>query len=410
MATLYYNAAVNENWQTLGNWWQNSNFTVPATNLPTSTDDVIIAYNISSNSGSEPTVANLTINGSWYIDIAITVSNNCTFNDSSVLLGVINGNTTFNNNSLSVGTVNGSVTYNGFTGWSNESPYFFNKYFIGGQQTSLDSSGNGSWNNGYYLGGVLTTLDVNGNGSWNGVYYIAGTSTSLNESGTGSWNGSYYITGTQTTLNQYGNGTWDGIAYVDGNQNSNSWSSNENVWYINGTSTTLDSFGAGCWNSVPYSGNGLTIAEANYTGYDFYCNIGYYINGQYTDLDFNGSGCWNGVNYHFGSPGVDQTFSGYSSCDSTYYVLGQATTLNSEGTGTWNGVEYVNGVGARTLYYNAAVNTDWDTLGNWWNDLACTQQATGVPLSIDTVIILSGASVLSYSSFITPTVKNLTVQ
>jgi hypothetical protein len=37
---LYYNAAVDNDWNTLGNWWQDDQFTVPADALPTSADDV----------------------------------------------------------------------------------------------------------------------------------------------------------------------------------------------------------------------------------------------------------------------------------------------------------------------------------------------------------------------------------
>lgn len=42
-----------------------------------------------------------------------------------------------------------------------------------------------------------------------------------------------------------------------------------------------------------------------------------------------------------------------------------------------------------TLYFNNAVDLAWDTLGNWWQDLACTVPASALPASGDTVVIKS---------------------
>jgi hypothetical protein len=70
MATLYYdNATADHDWSTLGNW-RLDNFTgtrVPATNLPTSSDDVVVAADCYYNTGSAPTVANLTVLGGTFI-------------------------------------------------------------------------------------------------------------------------------------------------------------------------------------------------------------------------------------------------------------------------------------------------------------------------------------------------------
>jgi hypothetical protein len=51
MANLYYNAAVDTDWSTLGNWWTDSSYSTPASSLPSSNDDVSIdgdLYTISS--------------------------------------------------------------------------------------------------------------------------------------------------------------------------------------------------------------------------------------------------------------------------------------------------------------------------------------------------------------------------
>jgi hypothetical protein len=43
MANLYFNNTVNTSLSTLGNWWQDDAFTIPASALPTASDDIHIA-------------------------------------------------------------------------------------------------------------------------------------------------------------------------------------------------------------------------------------------------------------------------------------------------------------------------------------------------------------------------------
>ena len=40
-----------------------------------------------------------------------------------------------------------------------------------------------------------------------------------------------------------------------------------------------------------------------------------------------------------------------------------------------------------TLYYNAATDTNWNTLTNWWQDSGFTIQATALPGISDDVIV-----------------------
>ncbi len=56
---LYYNAAADNDWSNLANWWQDDQYTIPAVALPTSTNNVVLTASVTSNSGSEPVVANL---------------------------------------------------------------------------------------------------------------------------------------------------------------------------------------------------------------------------------------------------------------------------------------------------------------------------------------------------------------
>lgn len=154
---LYFNAAIDSDWNTLGNWWLDSSFTVQATHLPRSIDSVLVdlgfaGSSLDANSGPIPTVYNLTVGDSqenlprlsFSIDINIlnvaifsnnilvpsningnvifndrtygnggTINGNCVFNNSSVNYSNITGNATFNDSSLnSLGVIYGNATFN----------------------------------------------------------------------------------------------------------------------------------------------------------------------------------------------------------------------------------------------------------------------------------------------------------
>ena len=113
--TLYYNGAVDTNWNTLGNWWLDSGHTVAAPSLPAAGDSVIATANIASNSGGAVTVVNFTLSGtSKSLQISITVTGMTTFNDSSSTSNVtVTGNATFNDTSrIAFGTLIGNATFN----------------------------------------------------------------------------------------------------------------------------------------------------------------------------------------------------------------------------------------------------------------------------------------------------------
>lgn len=109
MATLYFNGAVDNDWDEIGNWWTSSAFTTQASALPTSSDSVVISAPIEAGGG---TVVNLTCNDA-FTNINFTVSGTATFNGGSVNYGTVYGNATFNDaSSNDSGTVNGNVTFN----------------------------------------------------------------------------------------------------------------------------------------------------------------------------------------------------------------------------------------------------------------------------------------------------------
>ena len=162
MATLYYNAAVDNDWNTLGNWWQDEGFTVPATALPTSSDDVVLsAINDGdevNNSGPDAVANSVTGASSPFVRISMnltcsvfglyaavgptgtvnivdgtlpaeygflpgpravfdtwnegTINGNCTFYMSNNYPNaVINGDCNFINIAHNYGTVNGNATF-----------------------------------------------------------------------------------------------------------------------------------------------------------------------------------------------------------------------------------------------------------------------------------------------------------
>jgi hypothetical protein len=147
MATLYFNAAVDSDWSTLGNWWMDSGFTAPAADLPTSADSVVASVTLVL--GGPRTVVNFamtdgTINGTLTVtgictfggqyssaegvingdcvfnDESIvsnssTINGDCTFNDSSFISGgsdTVNGDCVFNDNSYTYGTITGDCIFN----------------------------------------------------------------------------------------------------------------------------------------------------------------------------------------------------------------------------------------------------------------------------------------------------------
>jgi hypothetical protein len=115
-ATLYFDGAVDSDWDELGNWWLDDQHTVAATSLPTSADSVVATASITAGG---QTVVDFTMFGN-FINIAgtLTVTGNATFNGASRNDGTIIGDVTFNDASFNepTGTVTGNATFNGESG------------------------------------------------------------------------------------------------------------------------------------------------------------------------------------------------------------------------------------------------------------------------------------------------------
>jgi len=110
MATLYFNAAVDSDWDEIGNWWTSGAFTTQASAMPTSSDSVVLSATCDTNSGSEPTIVNLTTTSN--LSTPVTVTGMATFNDSASNNGTVSGNATFNGSAHNNGTVTGNATFN----------------------------------------------------------------------------------------------------------------------------------------------------------------------------------------------------------------------------------------------------------------------------------------------------------
>jgi hypothetical protein len=119
--------ASDANWNTLANWYRTPTFTQfgQATELPGPSDNVVILAEVYFNSGSAPTVANLTAPdapGTRYIGITMTVTGLATFGTNAIWSGpggpVLTGNAVFNGGGVAITTagspsVTGNVTFNG---------------------------------------------------------------------------------------------------------------------------------------------------------------------------------------------------------------------------------------------------------------------------------------------------------
>jgi hypothetical protein len=115
--TLYFNAAVDNDWGELGNWWQDQDCTIPASALPAPTDDVVILSTIELL-GADRTVSTAVVeNGLAFYDYELTVTNGATFFGSGYIFSdcTVNANCIFNDFSENGGIINGNVVFNDFS-------------------------------------------------------------------------------------------------------------------------------------------------------------------------------------------------------------------------------------------------------------------------------------------------------
>ena len=335
------------------------------------------ATNIGTITGNNVTFSDVSTNAGY-------ITGNPTFNASSSNTGTITGNPTFNNSSYNIGTINGTPTYNGLTGWSTVA----NKYFIGGEMTTLDSNGNGAWGEISIPTNALlafwpldetsgTRYDVSGNGhdlnilgSVSSVSGVVGNASY--SSGNGSLGSGYDFT--LRNLQNYSVFTWfkaqPGVSsaiisdWADGwglytsagygftgNPGINFWTTQTS----NGTPTVFTSTDLkdGNWHQIGLVKNGSQFSL--YVDGLLNQTVSVTPNPPFPGDVFNLMGTYDGNDR--GNVAVDQTgvwsralsdseissLYNYNS-NYSYYLSGQKTTLDLNGNGFYNGAYYQAGV------------------------------------------------------------------
>lgn len=325
MAILYYNAAVDNDWATLGNWWTDIAFTTPASSLPTSSDDVKIYSNINSNAGSTPTVNSMVVygnNSSIVVSINMTCVTFCEFIDESILGngititassgifggisygngyvdgtftgisylygssairngGIINGTTYFNNGSdiNSGGTLNGSGIFIDDGGPKD------NNGTINGYASGVFNNDSGGVINGNAV--FLSGNSVTGRNGSGGTVNGSGTfyNDTINAGGTINFAATFYNTsrnagviGTNATFNNSsynfndimnswygsvnGNATFNDSSYND-SASVNGTATFNNTSFNAGIITGLATFNNSSYNSIAYVTTGNIGGKCN---------------------------------------------------------------------------------------------------------------------------------------------------
>jgi hypothetical protein len=414
MATLYFNGAVDNDWNTLGNWWEDDQFTVAASALPTSSDSVVTSAIISSNSGSNPTIVNFTVNGNIYINIDLTVSGMATFNNESILGQIIgsskfiNGNATFNNTSILLGTINGNATFNNSAICAISSSVSANAEFNDSSIKRGNVSGTITWNSSYPSDGSLTYY-FNGavDNDWNtiGNWWIdIGFSLPITTYCGLPQNIDSVIVSANITSNSGSTPTVKNFTITDAQMSTDIVITNSATF--NGSSSLGNGVGA---TILEMTNSNATTTFNNTSFIDSVGGINIFTNVGTGSVIFNDSSF-----IKTGTINANTTFNDNSALGVGGTVGGDATFNDSSikrgtvtGTITWSSSNPSNY--SLIYYYNAATNNDWATLGNWWINNGLTvpiNSGIGLPTNIDTVYILDDVTSNSES---TPTVKNLYV-
>jgi hypothetical protein len=198
---LYFDGSDDDNWFNLSNWWNDENHTDQATNLPKSSDSVVVtSTSIDTESGSEPTVANFTMNdpdtgyslfgpltvtgvatfNGFSSNLSDSLTGNAVFNDDSYSNNQINGNATYNDYSFNDGAVSGDAVFNGFSQHNFGATIGGNATFNNGATNEGAVGGNATFNNSATNeGAVLGDATFNDNSRHVGS--VAGTAT-INDS------------------------------------------------------------------------------------------------------------------------------------------------------------------------------------------------------------------------------------
>jgi hypothetical protein len=271
MATLYYNAAVDTAWDTLGNWWNDIGFSDPALALPADGDDVQIYAQMDSGPSTSVTLNSIYV-GAGYVQMVFTGAVGNAYFDGTNNAGYVNGNAIFNNSGQASGAstsgnciFNGScVNYGGIGGDATFNDYSYNTNVgadgsIGGNATFNDHSyndgatinGNAIFNNDSYNQGVVSgnaTFNdnsynesglgngVSGDAAFNDYSYNGGNCYANATFNDYSYNYVFALIGGNATFNApytYNDGEVTGTAYFHGNYGNSGTCDGDAYFYDN---------------------------------------------------------------------------------------------------------------------------------------------------------------------------------
>jgi|GEM_PF-3134905 len=336
-SVLYFHTGVNNDWNEVGNWWTDDQFSVAAGILPGGVDDVIIEGNVISNSGGAISVNTVTLNGeSTIIDVSFTVTAGLTMNDTSVIGGAdMHGDAVFNDNAVNGDHIYGDVTFNDDS---------FNQAAITGDVTFNEASGGSITLSGIQAWGDISGAikDVDGNPITTYIF----TETSYNFQSTLSGD----VTFQDLSLNA---GTVSGDAtFTDSSFNTGTVTGDATFTAGSGGTLTLST----AWGTV----QGTAKGGDNITLTHFIFNSGIVFGGGTLpgDAVFNGSGA------NFGTVTGDAIFNDFSFNNGS--ILGDAIFYNSSrtyltgsvvGSATFHDFSF-NGatIGGSAFFYDVSLN------------------------------------------------------
>jgi hypothetical protein len=419
--TLYWNnAAMDNDWSNLNNWWVDASCTQKSYEYATSTRDVEMLAGIYSPGGTAE-CNNLNVTNGSSVVLGLTVYGTATFNDTSyfgspavsITMSVSNAVMNDSSNTQSSATIN-----------------------VSGTMTFNDSSYNSGTIDSGLAGNVVVVYPVNRN-TFNSGSIIGTNPISYNSYpayfyfyGGNSWHNlnDWYIDSGHSINSLYIPGALDNV-YIESDQYgtaTDTYAANATInsdfaniagsspaqsytFYITGTLTVLGS------SQIGTSMNYANIVANNAIFNDTSSIYGAYLTTT-AEIDFkDSSNLGNGMQSSYitsGNPGVrfydTSTFS-------NGIITGDITIVSPHDLpftigGSYSGSLYYSGYSSRTVYFYSESSTDWSTSSNWWSDSAHTTQ-TYAPIpaaSLDEVIVES--TVLSNTNSLDSTIGNLIVR
>ena len=352
-------------WNDLSNWWTDSGFTNQASSLPTSASTVIAYSSLQQNSGSAASVSMirfmsnpLNSNSSSENDITVTASHGAVFVNGSDNLGEINGDVVFDDSSFNAD--NSNSIYGSSNGNSSG--------IVDDNATFNESSVN--YGNVYGSATFNGSSNFNSNGSVNGSVIFNDNSSNDASPDTATFNDNSVNNSDGDvrtgTFNDYSNnqGEVSGVGTYNDYSQDNDNSNPEGVATFNDYSSDRGSSNVSDIFNDDSSNNGAPFhAVFN----DNSSNVGA-VNGGcvFNDNSINNGSCQGANVYYYPSA-----------------TLGDASGI--VGTITYH----------TPFYFNAAVSSNWNELGDWWTNSALTTPAGSLPSSSYDMVILLASTTLT---------------